>query len=474
MSESMSLQSWSELYQLLRGKAESCRGTVTVAAIGAPRTGWPHTTVRDVFAIALVFDTAIEKHAPRAVVARWFAESNLLAGEPEDSVESYFGNRSFWATLAEVTVELDRVAAPLPPLSVIDHALRELEVPRPAAASDLRNAAAGTMLATVFAEPSWRAMALRQAEFFRRLRGDEAGDHRFARTVPATCNADVLSLADYWSDQLGRVGDSASDTLQRLLFSCWREVLHCVRRDARHAPPHERCAHNSDFWTSLLALTTRSDVCTATPTPWAFQVPESPRDRRNALPDPLQTGEVVQFAAAKADDAARQHRDTLGKLRGEDAIAGRLISRVPRTTVADVRQLAEFWSHVLAGVGEHHFADVSYRPVIERWRAAVAEVARIPDGTDAASVYAHNADFWEALITLSVQIATTSEAPSRFELFTSATAEAVKDLPGRLKSAAEGLVRDAIARPLTSIGIGLGSLALLYLLLRSPGCETHK
>jgi hypothetical protein len=73
-----------------------------------------------------------------------------------------------------------------------------------------------------------------------------------------------------------------------------------------------------------------------------------------------------------------------------------------------------------------------------------------------------------------VQIATTSEAPSRFDLFTSATANAVKDLPGRLKSAAEGLVRDAIARPLTSIGIGLGSLALLYLLLRGPDCETRR
>lgn len=471
---SFSIQSWSELYQLLRGKAEACRGTVTVAPNGSPSTAWPHTTTRDVFAIALAFDTAIEKHAPRAIVARWFAESNLLAGEPEDSTDPYFGNRSFWSTLAEVTVELDHVAAPLPPLAVIEHALRELEVARPAETGDLRNAPAGTRLVTVFAEPTWRAMALRQVEFFRRLRGEEVGGHVFAHTVPATCNADVLGLADYWGDQLARVGDSASDTLQRLLFSCWREVLHRVHCDAELAPPHERCRHNVDFWVSLLALATRSDACNATPTPWAFHVPESHRSHRNALPDPLQTGDVIQFPAAKADDAARQHRETLAKVRGEDAVSGRLISRVPRTTVADVRQLAEFWSNVLAGVGEHNVADVSYRHVIERWRAAVAEVARIPENTDPSSVYVHNTDFWEALMTVSIQIATTSEAPSRFDLFTSATAKAIKDLPQRLKTAAGDLLQDVIARPLISIGIGVGGLALLYLLVRSPECETRK
>jgi hypothetical protein len=472
MSDVISMQSWSELYQLLRGKAEACRGTVTVAPIGAPSAGWPHTTVRDVFAIALVFDTAIEKHAPRATVARWFAESNLLAGEPEDSTEPYLGNRSFWSTLAEVTIELDHVAASLPPLAVIDHALHELEVPRPGTSAGPRNASAGTMLVTVFAEPSWRAMALRQAEFFRRLRGDEAGGRSFAGTIPATCNADVLSLANYWSDQLGRVGDSANDTLQRLLFSCWREVLHCVERDAKHAPPHERCRHNGDFWTSLLALTTRSDVCTATPTPWAFQVPESPR--RNAVAEPVQTDDVVMFPPSRADDAARQQRDTLAKLRGEDAVAGRLIARVPRTTVADVRQLVAFWSDTLAQVGEHNFADVSYRHVIERWRAAVAEVERLPGDTDPSSVYPHNTDFWEALMTVSIQVATTAETPTRFQLFMGAATKAVKDLPDRLKNAAEGLVRDVIARPLTSIGIGLGGIALLYLVLRSPGCESRR
>ena len=54
--------------------------------------------------------------------------------------------------------------------------------------------------------------------------------------VPATCNADVLALADYWTDQLARVGAHASDTYHRLVYSCWREVLHRVMRYAKHGP----------------------------------------------------------------------------------------------------------------------------------------------------------------------------------------------------------------------------------------------
>jgi hypothetical protein len=470
-SRPFAIQSWADVYQMLRAKAEASRGTVTVAPNGVPSAAWPHTTARDAFAIALVFDAAIDDRASGAVLARWIVESDLLAGEPEDSTEPYLGNRSFWETLAAATVELDRAHTPLPALSLIDDAMRELETVRPAAARERRNAP-GTMLVTVFAEPSWRAMALRQIEFFRALRGDAPSSEPFTPSVPATSNADVVALAGYWSDQLTRLGGSASDTFHRLLYSCWRDVVHRVLRESKHAPAHEPCVHNQDFWTSLLLLTTQSDACNAAPMPWAFHIPDSGHHHRNAAPDDTKT--VIELpAAATWDDTARIQRDTLGRARGEDVVTGRHISRVPRTTVDDVRQLAALWSDLLAKVGEHSFADVSYRHVIERWKNAVAEVERIPRDVDPNSVYAHNTDFWEALFSISIQIATTAEAPTRWQLVKQATVQAIKDLPQRIKTTAQGLWSDVLERPLVSLGIGLGGVALLYLLLRASNHETR-
>jgi hypothetical protein len=457
---------------MLRARAEASRGTVTIAPNGVPSTTWPHTTSRDAFAIAPVFDTAIDEHASPACVARWIVETNLLAGESEDCTEPYLGNRSLWETLAAAAVELDRVHAPLPALSVIEDAMRELETARPMAARELRNTSE-TVLVTVLAEPSWRAMALRQLDFFRALRGEIASANPFAPTVPATCNADVLALAEYWTHQLARIGSNANDTFDRLLYSCWREVLHRVLRDARHAPAHEPYQHNAEFWTALLLLTTQSDASEAAPTPWAFHAPEPCRQHRNA--SPVDTGATIEFPAAKTwDDAARMQRDEFSRLRGEDVVTGRLISRVPRTTVADVRQLAAYWSAGLAKVGEHHFADISYRHVLDRWKAALSEVDRIPLNLDPTSVYAHNTDFWEALVTIAIQIAVTAEAPSRWHLLKEATVQAVKDLPHTLKTAAEVLVSDVLARPLISIGIGVGGMALAILLLRRSRHESPR
>jgi hypothetical protein len=468
---SFAVQSWSDVYQRLHAKAETGRGTTTLISGGAPSVTYPLTTVREAFAIALVFDAAVHDHSSRVLVARWVGESALLAGEPEDSTDTYVGNRSLWDTLAAAAVELDRVHAPLPALSLIDDALRELEVTRPLRAQAARDPAE-TMLVTVLSEPSWKAMALRQLEFFRALRGETHRGNPFVPAVPATCNADVLALADYWTDQLARVGAHAGDTYHRLVYSCWREVLHRVMRYAKHGPAHDTYVHNTEFWSALLLLATQSDACDVPPMPWAFHVPESCHPRRNAAP--VDTRATLDFPGAKTwDDAARMQRDAFAKLRGEDAVTGRLIGRVPRTTVTDVRQLAAYWSVSLAKAGEHSFADVSYRHVLERWKAAVAAVDHIPLNADPASVYEHNTDFWEAVMTIAIQVAVTAEAPTRWQLVTEATKQAIVDLPHTLKTAAQDLVSGVLARPLLYAGIGLGSLAVVAILLSRPSRESR-
>jgi hypothetical protein len=460
------VRSWSDVHQALRAKAEASRGSVTLTPNDAPCVTFPQTTARDAFEIALVFDQAVHDHASGSVVARWISDSDLLAGEPEDSTAIYIGNRSFWETLAAVAVELDRVHAALPAPALIDGAMRELErhTPKP----QPRNADR-TMLVTVFAEPTWRAMAMRQIEFFRMLRGEQV-DTSFVSAVPSTCNADVVSLADYWTGQLTRIGGSACDTYRRLVYSCWRDVLHRVTRDARHAPAHHTYAHNGEFWSALVLLTMQSDACDEAPMPWAFHVPTSCGHHRNVAA--VDTGATLDFPAAKTwDEAAQMQRDAFSRLRGEDRVTGRLIARVPRTTVADVRQLAAYWSNGLAKVGEHSFADISYRHVIDRWKAAVAEVDRIPLNTEATSVYPHNTDFWEAVMTIAIQVAVTAEAPTRWKLVKEATKHAITELPNTLKTAVQdfvGGVGGVLAKPLIYAGIGVGGLAVLLYLLRRP------
>jgi hypothetical protein len=73
------------------------------------------------------------------------------------------------------------------------------------------------------------------------------------------------------------------------------------------------------------------------------------------------------------------------------------------------------------------------------------------------------------LITIAIQVAVTAEAPTRWQLAKEATRQAIADLPHTLKTAVQDLVSGALARPLLSIGVGLGSLALGLLLLRGSG-----
>lgn len=452
-----SIRSWIDLYQILRAKAEVTRGSITLN----PSTGasFPRTTAADAFAIALVFDDAVHNSQSNALITRWTFESDLLMGEPEGS-EPYVGNRSLWETLAVVAIELDRAKVTLPPPETIDAALCELnKSPAPA---HTRNAAHAPIV-TVFSEPTWRAMALRQLEFFRRLRGEVHAPSRTLPPVPATRNADVALLADYWSEQLERLGEDARDTFHRLLYSAWREVVHNVKH-AQTAAPSETYERNAEFWSALLLLTTQSDASDEAPTPWVFDAPGMPEPQaaRNAQVE--DTGATLRFPSTLTwDEQARLQRDAFSRLRGEDTVSGRLIARVPRTTVGDVRQLAAYWSAALIKVGTHGLGDISHRHVVDRWKAAYDDVSRLPRDIDPASVYAHNINFWEAILTIAIQVAVTAEAPTRWDL----VKDTIKAIPERLKSGAEGWLWGLLRKPLLFAGVGLGGLVVVTVLLRS-------
>jgi hypothetical protein len=271
-SPSRTFHSWSEIYQALRAKAEASRGTVTVTTNDAPAATFPHTTSSDACEILIVFDTAVHEPARGARVDRWITESDLLAGEPDDSAERYVGNRSFWETIVIAAIELDRLHAPLPAQTSVDDAIEKLDEALGTPAQNVRNARSSPIV-TAFCEPTWMAMATRQFEFFRTLRGEDATKLVFLPPVPATCNGDVLLLATYWSEQLTRAGGNASDTFHRLLFTNWRDAVQDVVRHTSQAPPHRVYPLNAPFWRALLFLAVRGDACDEGPTPWTFELP---------------------------------------------------------------------------------------------------------------------------------------------------------------------------------------------------------
>jgi hypothetical protein len=471
-----SLRSWSDVFHALRSQAEAQRGAITAPFPDAQDAfTFPRTTGQDVLAISVVFDGALRAHASSSILQRWLAENDLIASQsPWTLADPYVGNRSYWSTLAIVAIELDRVHAPLPDADLWNGAMEQLS----AASGPLRNAA-GAMLITLFTAPTWAEMAERQVQLFRVLRGEDRIDHPRLPSVPRTCNADVLELARYWTEQLARIGSDPSDTHARLAYAHWPDVVGNVVRFAKRGNPRAPYIHNAEFWIAL-ALLAQGDACQQLPAPWAFQVPSTEHiAARNAAP--VDDSLKVEFPEAKTwDDAARMQRDYMSQLRGEDVIpGGGLVTRIPRTTISDVRQLAAYWSNALRKVGDHNVADISYRHVVDRWKAAIADVDRIPVNAAATAVYERNRDFWTALMTIAIQVAVTDEAPGRWTLIKESAAHGVKSLPdtlstvwGTVVDAGKRAVSDALARPLLYAGGAIAGGLLLYLLFRNNNPAT--
>jgi hypothetical protein len=99
---------------------------------------------------------------------------------------------------------------------------------------------------------------------------------------------------------------------------------------------------------------------------------------------------------------------------------------VPRTTNADVLQLATYWTSALAQVESKRHEMGSHGPralhqagldgEIRRWRAALVHVDTHATTGDPAAVHAENEAFWRASASLSVTLAAIDEAPPPFEM----------------------------------------------------------
>jgi len=163
-----------------------------------------------------------------------------------------------------------------------------------------------------------------------------------------------------------------------------------------------------------------------------------------------------------------------GDLRGADVGPNRKL--VPRTTNADVLQLAERWTKELRKAKDKR----SYSRAKADWQKCLDEVARLARGADPGAVYAHNQQFWQRYTArLAIHLESVKGLPSRWDLAVESIKESVAELPDRAvdvargtgqaaKAAAKGAgsIIETLTKPIVLAGVVIGGVLLLPALLR--------
>ncbi|HEY4240479.1 MAG TPA: hypothetical protein VGM88_11715 [Kofleriaceae bacterium] len=100
-----------------------------------------------------------------------------------------------------------------------------------------------------------------------------------------------------------------------------------------------------------------------------------------------------------------QERNQFAASRAQDVVAGGLPERIPRTTVADARQLVRAWSSRLAAYDQAQpaHAQMIQKSTRARWSLVVAAVTAQPAANDGA-LYVANTELWRAALDVAEQL----------------------------------------------------------------------
>lgn len=188
--------------------------------------------------------------------------------------------------------------------------------------------------------------------------------------------------------------------------------------------PHETLGDiytgNRSFWATLSAvagaLHQRGAALPAWPV-WNAALHELTTESCSACTPTLTTRTVIaQFPHASTwEEMAQLQLQFFWVLRGVDIVDGPLLVQIPRTTNADILQLATYWSEQLVRLGPCD--DAITRHAHANWTTAVEDVGRFAKGASWHATYPRNAEFWRALIALAIQAGTSAGAPALWTLY---------------------------------------------------------
>jgi hypothetical protein len=245
---------------------------------------------------------------------------------------------------------------------------------------------------------------------------------------PRTCGADVVAIASIVDAVLHATPlTSGGYGIERTWRRCARELEHSAIGE-----PGREYRHNRAFWSALAAtIAYLASVDVEVPDAmWSAllaEVAAPPPEHHH----PAAVDEKLHLAAFRYDELWQAQKTALAKLRGADVrepgprVTGSRTT-VPRTTNADILQLATYWTSALAQVeikrremgphGPQALQQAGLDGEIRRWRTALADVDTYAATGDPAAVYAKNDAFWRASASLSVTLAAIDEAPPPFEM----------------------------------------------------------
>ena len=254
-----------------------------------------------------------------------------------------------------------------------------------------------------------------------------------AEPCPLTTNGDVLAVASVLDPEL---------TARAIRFrddgrgAAWREITDELNKEAATGDFDKLYRDNRAFWSVVGEICTYLDDVPV-PELWGALADHlGDPSLRNAGPKDdapfAHAGGVKTF-----DDMWRVQRDYLAERRGFDKPdpppgMGMPGLKIPRTTHADVLQLATYWSEQLAKVKQV----MGYKDAVEKWHRALADVDKYARSGKPDDVYPKNNEFWHTTSDVSIQIAIGDESPSKWDLALDSAKASASHLPQTLGAAA--------------------------------------
>ena len=262
---------------------------------------------------------------------------------------------------------------------------------------------------------------------------------------PRTTGADGIAIAALVDPSVRANGTPG-------ILHRWRAALADLQREALPAP-HEIYAENRSLWSTLeIVVVFLDDLAIAPPDPalWDALLGELSAYRNVG---PSTDGPIAHFDHIKTyDDLYNAQLKFLRGKRGTDALdpppdfTGGMRD-IPRTTNADVLQLATYWATHLADV-KHVFGHAG---VVARWTRVLADVDKLAKSGKPDAVYAKNNEFWRELQQVALQVAVSDEAPSTWDMVVDSVKASITHLPQNLETAASKTA-DLVASAAHAVG----------------------